>query len=143
MISKQYVAIGATAGLVLTAGIFLYVQHQQSVQHEKEIHQIGVEWQQLGWLSEGDYVKFRTLGAEAVAKHQLSDGDINWLLNQLQESKVSTVHLKVMGILCALSNPPEAQKVKIASALAPMMQGTDNSEKTSAEKVQRLLKLTI
>jgi hypothetical protein len=136
---------GAALVAILFAGFgfsrYRSAQTKQA-QEQAQIRQIGADWQQEGLLSQQDYVTLRGFASEVVRTRSLSDGDLDWLLSTMARSSSAIVHARVLGILCALSNPPAAQKMKIKAGIAPMLRDGNILDERYARRVQQKLSLS-
>ncbi|HEY1381847.1 MAG TPA: hypothetical protein VGF55_33920 [Gemmataceae bacterium] len=108
------------------------------------IAEIGAGWEEIGLLSQADYIKLRRISA-AVQRTGgvISDSDLDWSLDVLTDSAQAVVRARVMGMLGAVGTDvalPAAQRAKIEAAVAPYVHGPEDLDRQYAAYVLRELR---
>jgi hypothetical protein len=108
------------------------------------IAEIGAGWEEIGLLSQADYIKLRRISA-AVQRTggAISDSDLDWSLAILAGTAQAVVRARVMGMLGAVGTDvalPAAQRARIEASVAPYVHGPEDLDRQYAAYVLRELR---
>ncbi len=118
------------------AGVVLYVHYSRQ---EEERRKIGADWQQLGWMTQQDYVKLRQMTDGVRNSGALADPDLDWSLNLMRKGRNDVAHARVLGMYTLLRQITPAQREKLQAAIAPLLTSTNRLDRASAARVQAVL----
>jgi hypothetical protein len=138
---KRLLAMGA--GLILIAAVAtgLFIQQNKATERKRQLLAVGAEWQQMGWLTQADYMRVTAIKDGVVRTRTIRDADLDWLLAELQKTENSVARAKILGVLSTLKNTPSAQSSRIATSITPLLASKDNLERRYALRVKKKLDL--
>ncbi len=133
----------ALLGLGLTLSVFAAVETGcAQVKERMEATQSGAEMQKSGIMQQGDYVRVRALGHSVSQTHMISDADLSWTLTLLRGAKNSIARARALTVLSEIRPMSGAQRAKIAPAVAPYLNSSDQLDKVGAQMVERAMQAT-
>jgi hypothetical protein len=139
--SRRYVLVASVFVLVVAAALAIAWRIHARTAEGREVRQIAADWQRGGLLASDQYVQLRAIQSDIQDKGRITDSALDELLRTMTTSSKPTVRARVLGVLSIIREPTDQQKVKISSAIAPMLDGTDDLAKRYARRVQKNLRL--
>jgi hypothetical protein len=112
-----------------------------SANEQEQVIRNGAAFEAAGLMAQGDYVRLARLSKDAVSSDDgISDTDLDWTLALLANATEAVVRSKVMVMLSVLGHRTlrsQAQKERIAAAVAPYLNCEHKLDQLSAARAMR------
>lgn len=140
-------SVSFVVALIAALGVRSYLQHRA---YQDQMRKVAASMQQIGIVSQDEYIRVRTLRSSMLAGQKLSDEDFDWclvMLNQTKPYSVANALKNAMMIDILLSLPknngvtPE-RKERLYKAVAPLLRSNQQLDRLSAMNLMRDLKET-
>ena len=109
--------------------------------HEEQVIRNAAAFEAAGLMAQGDYVRLARLSKDAVSSDDgISDTDLDWTLTLLANATEAVVRSKVMVMLSVFGHRAllsQAQKERIAAAVAPYVNSEHKLDQLSAARAMR------
>ena len=113
--------------------------HSRADARRREILRIGKTWQEMGLLSQAEYVELIHISDDAVGR-QISDRDMNWLLDCMDKHANRIVAARVAGILQAVASYSPAQRDRVFARTVHLLKGKTTLERLYGVTLQGSLR---